>query len=627
MNTNKQQKIKLLAAAVSLLAGSQTAQALTPWTDGNPDIVIYTSGGAAQDDALERVITSNLAASGTVHKFQDDAKRFAAYYFSGSTNLNSLPGTASPYATLAGKKIYITKRSLGAAGYGVVPIVGNIAHDNLNIFKSTANTLGKWAPVASPPNGLTGVYQVSANGTTAATLAVAGPANYLDSKVADGGFTGVDAATLLQPGTFNYPDPVTEFVTNGGGLTAGWSSSFTADNLSSVDAVVPTGGLVYGIGVTLDLYKVLQKAQILTGTLAPSYKDAANVTQNTFGRYDEKALPSLNRNFLAAIYAGSIADWADVKVVPIYDSTGAFIPVASRTAKTLLQIASDAYAAGTDLSVALPAITLPTDTAVGVSTRNTGAAIGAVAYGKLLNYPNVAGSYKPARSSGLNPGAGFPNVQESGGAGDSGKNLADWNNGTTTAIDANGNPLNVAGRRIWGFALNSADKLNAAAVPAAGTSSAANSWRYIKIDGAAPTLENVFAGAYPYWAEGEVLVRIQATRTGEGADNTALSGYTAAKLKAAKKAILTKYANDLGRDNTVASAVNAGLKAAWGDTGIFSTTYTNQAAINSIPFDSTKPVSGLEHDSAGDPTVPRVGIVPVPFVNGTGNTINTIQLK
>jgi len=627
MKTNKQQKIKLLAAAVSLLAGSQTAQALTPWTDGNPDIVIYTSGGAAQDDALERVITSNLAATGTVHKFQDDAKRFASYYFTASTNLNGLSGTSTPFNNLAGKKIYITKRSLGAAGYGVIPLVGNIAHDNLNIFKATANTAAKWASVASPPNGLAGVYQVSANGTTTTTLALAGPANYLDSKVADGGFTGVDAATLLQAGTFNYPEAVNEFVTGGGGPTAGWSSSFSPDDLANVDAVVPTGGLVYGIGVTLDLYKVLQKAQILTGALAPSYKDASNVTQNTFGRYDEKALPSLNRNFLAAIYAGSIADWANVKVVPIYDTTGAFIAPASRTAKTLLDIANDAYAAGTDLSVALPAIALPTDTAVGVSTRNTGAAIGAVAYGKLLNYPNVAGSYPPVRNGGvgLSPGPGFPNVQESGGAGDSAKNLADWNNGTTTALDANGNPLNVAGRRIWGFALNSADKLNATAVPAAGTSSAANSWRYIKIDGAAPTLENVFAGSYPYWAEGEVLIRVQNSSQTEGA--TSLSGYTAAKLKAAKKAILTKYANDLGRDNAVASAVNTGLKAAWGDTGIFATTLTNTAATNSVPYDSTKPVSGFEHDSAGSIFVPRVGIVPVPFVNGNGNTFNTIQLK
>jgi hypothetical protein len=618
MNTNTQFNLKTLAVAVSLLAGSQAAHALTPWTDGAADIVIYTSGGAAQDDALERVITKNLAATGTVDKFQDDAKRFAGYYFTGSTNLNSLPGTSLPYTSLAGKKIYIAKRSLGAAGYGVVPLVANagagIPQDNLNIFKTA---VGNWASVASPPNSLGAVWQVSANGTTTSTLTTANATTYLDSKLSDGGFTGVDAATLLQPGTFNYPEAVTELTT--GALTSGWNNSLKPTALIPAITVIPTGGLVYGIGVTKDLYQVLQKAQILTGSLSGTYKDAANASQTTLVRYEEPALPSLSRNFLAAIFSGSIATWDDVKVVPIYDATGAFILPANRTAVSLTTLASTVYSSlAGGLSVSLPAIAVPTNTAVGVGVRNKGAAIGAVGYAKLLNYPNVKGSYPPADASASLPGDPF---QQPGGAGDTGKLLADWQAGTATAKDANSHLLNTSGQKLWGLALNSADKNPTPT--AAGTSSAANDWRYIKIDGAAPTLENVFSGNYPYWAEGEVLIKVKSSSQAEA---LLTSSGNAVNHIAAKKAILAKFAKDLGNDTAVGKLVNDGLVTSWGATGIFPTTYTDPASIPTIPVTASNPVSVFEHDLAGDVKVPRVGVVPIPYLNGANASI-TIQLK
>ncbi len=618
MISNTQFNLKTLAVAVSLLAGSQAAYALTPWTNGAPDLVIYTSGGAAQDAALERVITLNLAATGTVHKFQDDANRFTGYYFTGSANLNGLPGTTSPYTSLATKKIYIAKRSLGAAGYGVVPLVADggvgIDLDNLNIFKPAAAVLTKWFDITSTSNGLAGTFQVSTNGGSAKGLLTgANAATYLDSKKSDAGFTGVDAATLLQPFTTNYPEAVTELTT--GVTTAGWNDALTAGSISSV-TVIPTGGLVYGIGVTKDLYQVLQKAQILTGSLSGQYKDATNATQTTLARYEEPALPSLSRNFLAAIFSGNVATWNDIKVLPAYTTAGVFIAPASRVAVSLRTLASTAYTAGVDLPVALPAITLPVNAAVGVGVRNKGAAIGAVGYAKLLNYPNVLGSYPPADASFSAPGDA---VQQPGGAGDTGKLLADWQAGTATAKDANGNALNTAGNVIWGLALNSADKLNATAVTAAGVNTAGNDWRYIKIDGAAPTLENVFSGNYPYWAEGEVLSAVKDSTQTEALLTT--SG-NAVNHKAAKVAILAKFAKDLGNDVTVANTVNTGLVAAWGSTGIFPTTVTDPTAVNTIPGK----LSVFEHDQSADVTIPRVGVVPVPRVSSGSSTV-ILQLK
>ncbi len=614
-------KLKALAVAVAALAGTQSAHALTPWIDGAPDLVIYTSGGAAQDAALERVITTNLAATGTAHKFQDDANRFTGYYFSGSTNINGLPGLTAPYASLAGKKIYIAKRSLGAAGYGVVPLVANggagIDLDNLNIFKPAAAVLTKWKDIASTTNGLAGTFQVSTdNGATKGKLDGTNAAIYLDAKKSDAGFTGVDAATLLQPGTNNYPEAVTELTTSA--ATAGWNDTLTPSAIASAVTVIPTGGLVYGIGVTKDLYQVLQKAQILTGSLSGQYKDDANALQTTLGRYEAPALPSLSRNFLAAIFTGTVATWNDVKVVPAYTTAGVFIAPASRVAVSLRTLANTVYSAGADLPVALPAITLPADANVGVGVRNKGAAIGAVGYAKLFNYPNVKGSYLPADAS--FSGAGDA-IQQPGGAGDTGKLLADWNGGTDTAIDANGNKLNTVGHTLWGLALNSGDKLNTTAVTAAGVNTlAVNDWRYIKIDGAAPTLENVFSGNYPYWAEGEVLSAVKASTQTEAL--LTASG-NAVNHKAAKAAILAKFAKDLGNDTAVATLVNNGLVAAWGATGIFPTTVTDPTAINVIPGSK---ISAFEHDQAADVSVPRVGVVPVPRVSSGSPTV-ILQLK
>jgi len=81
-------KLNSLALAVSLLAGAQSANALTPWVDGAPDITIITSGGAAQDKAYGQVVNDTLAAAGTLDTFGDldttinvVGARWTAFYF------------------------------------------------------------------------------------------------------------------------------------------------------------------------------------------------------------------------------------------------------------------------------------------------------------------------------------------------------------------------------------------------------------------------------------------------------------------------------------------------------------------------------------------------------------------
>ncbi|WP_054760929.1 hypothetical protein [Methylomonas koyamae] len=69
--------------------------------------------------------------------------------------------------------------------------------------------------------------------------------------------------------------------------------------------------------------------------------------------------------------------------------------------------------------------------------------------------------------------------------------LVDWQNGTNTS------GFNPALKKFWGFAVHGGDR----------NANVSQPWRYVKIDGAAPTIANVANGSYPLWAEGEVLIR------------------------------------------------------------------------------------------------------------------------
>ncbi len=567
-------KLKALAVAIAALAGTQSAHAITPWQTGTltaadasvtqnfgtPDIKIYTSGGAAQDKAYASAVINVLAEPGTVDSFEDDnagtvGGRFAGYYFVGRTTAGPGGIPAALPTGLAGKKIYLEKRSLGAAGYGVVPLAGNIALDHLDIFLASSNGLnGSGSAAAWTANG-TNKYKASIV-TGTATQAAWG--NYLISTASDGGFIGVDAEALLLPGTQNYPAPVKEVSTNV--ATSPWNLNYKITDLAATR--IPTGGLVYGIGVTLDLYKALQIAQWKTGQLPAD-------TGTKIGEYtDAKYIPSLSRNFLASLLSGQVTNWANVQFRDI---------VTNPSTPAVYSLSQIPTIAG------YPALAAPTKYTVGVGRRNTGAAIGAVGYAKLLNYPFTPSSFAPASdTAALSKASAEPYVASPGGASATDNLLKDWQAGTNVST------LNYSATgKLWGFALHSGDR-NAAA---AGVTPSQN-WRYIKIDGYTGTIDNVASGNYPYWAEGEVL--IQPTI---GTDKTNL---------------LTAFANAL-HSTAVAADINPTLVQPYGQSGVFATSKTdNINTTANVPFNVADPVVNLTHFNG---TSTHLGVVPRPFKN------------
>ncbi|PKM38479.1 MAG: hypothetical protein CVV06_00395 [Gammaproteobacteria bacterium HGW-Gammaproteobacteria-10] len=565
--------LKKVAAAVALLAGAQTAHALTPWVDGAPDIIIYTSGGAAQDRAIDLAVASALAEPGTLDWFSDLSTstgsiggRWRTYYFRGKSTLGQ---------GLAGQKIAFEKRSYGAAGYGVIPLLANngagLPLEHLNIVGTTA---AQWQS-----DGASG-------GATRWIAAInAGNANtYLTKVTSDGGFLGVDPEILLKPFTENYPEQVNEF-------TTGLPEPHWPNNLKSVPrtgangfTVVPTGGLVYGIGFTEDLYRVLQAAQKRAGKLPEDV---------VIGHYDDRSLPSLNRDFLGSLVAGKIKAWDQVKIID--KNSGNVLSLTDPDILAEAGVPEPYKEQGTGESL----------TPVAIGRRNRGAAIGAVGYAKLLHYPGLPNANAPEPTT---PDDEFdeeftlPIAKSPGGVRGSIDLLKDWQLGTNTT-GWNNVPDGSGFAKRWGFALLSGDRN--AGVNANGVGG--EPWRYIKIDGAAPTLRNVASGAYPYWAEGVVLYR-----TNKPSDSQ----------WSLKARVLKAFADDLGSP-TVAAASNANANLAFGRSGIFATTRDPRGFTTSIPFDDNNPVIPLTHNNKG---VTSLEIVPVVDGNAAGGFVD-VELR
>ena len=595
--------LKSLATAITLLSASQAVQAITPWqaNDGNasnygtPDVVIYTSGGAAQDLAYSATVANALAQSGTLDVFQDlgsgsAGSRWSGYYFIGNSSLPT---------GLKGKKIYLEKRSLGAAGYGVIPLLNGLSLDHLNIFTPTASLSATWTSQASTSTLSKVSYQ--------ATISSANASSFLTSTQSHGGFLGVDIQSLLQPGTHNYPAAVSELTT--GNTTAHWpdgtySPQLNWNNvkstLASAVTVIPTGGLAYSVTVTADLYKVLQAAQVIDGTLPSS---------TTIGDYSsESVLPSLSHNTIAALLSGSIETWDQLQVV---DSSNTAYALNSSTVLNKAGITSPHVAGSAGVG------TIPSDYRVAFSIRNDGAAVGAVHYAKFLNYPYINGQYnKPGTAETTNNAATeqttLPLFKAPGGASATASLLVDWQTGAN-ASTLNNATDGSAKNRYWGIAVNSADRSDSVKI---GTG-AGPRWKTIKVDGYAPTLSNIASGNYNLWAEGQLLISNSQAPSGTPAYN-----------------LLKALANDLG------SVTNAGLVDAdsttaqpWGVTGIFATTAQaqNAALAVQVPFNNSSPLVSFSHLNG---TYTSLGVTPVPYDNGNqtytnsnGDTVLKLQLK
>ncbi len=290
--------------------------------------------------------------------------------------------------------------------------------------------------------------------------------------------------------------------------------------------VVQSGGaLVFGVPVTKSLRDALQRAQIDQGRLGAACE----------GDDTEACMPSLSRYQIASLATGSIGKWSKLYVA------------ANGTTKKLTDYAKASEISGDDK--------------VYICRRVRGSGTQTQFNAKFLNYP-CAGSAGGTPVEAPNPLTG-PMVVMNSGAGDVDVCLDDFNNGT------NNGKNNTTSAKVWAIGLQSTEK----------NATLSYGYRFIKVDGVAPTLENAATGRYLDFAE----VTWQWLQPGVA------GAPTGDKLK-----IIQKIAKDAGKPSILAG-IDAGLKHPFGYGGYLAVS----AAGNTVPagytFSVANPISTYTH--------------------------------
>lgn len=232
--------------------------------------------------------------------------------------------------------------------------------------------------------------------------------------------------------------------------------------------VRPAAALAFGVPVGLELYKALQIGQGLPASC--------------LGLSTEACMPNLTSHQIASILSGQVKSWSELSF------------------------------GGVDLVTAATngGLTAPDDTLVHICKRTAGSGTGAQQYVKFLANPCTEGGLGFATSD---PFSG-PVVHEMLESGDLEFCQDDLDKGTTVIKDAvTGEFVNPDGLKAWSIGNQSLEK----------NSDKAKNYRFVKIDGVAPTLKNVANGSYKDWVELTWQYRKAAVPAGAARNNRGIS--------------------------------------------------------------------------------------------------------
>ncbi|TAK65336.1 hypothetical protein [Methylobacter sp.] len=229
-------------------------------------------------------------------------------------------------------------------------------------------------------------------------------------------------------------------------------SGVTSSDVSLLN-VESAGGQVFGIGATLKLRNALQEAQFGVGNAC-------------VGSETEACMPSLTRDQVANLFTGKMDSWKDLKV----------------GASDLYTTASAANKPGN------------ANARVHICTRTDGSGTKAQLGINFLNYPCSSAATAPAVDTGaLIETIAKTQVHALSSSGAVSECLRELDAGNNT-IGTGFNNTYTAGGARWAIGIQGLEKNGHLTLPP-------ENWRFVKIDGIAPTLENVAKGKYHDWAE------------------------------------------------------------------------------------------------------------------------------
>lgn len=276
--------------------------------------------------------------------------------------------------------------------------------------------------------------------------------------------------------------------------------------LNAVDvlSVHNANAFIFGIPVSLALRDALQAAhfsrQDPCHPANPHYEDLVEGSSGTRVKRGESeaCMPSLSRAQLSGIFAGKLADWSEIV-------TAQGFPLASRNPRTG-QVS------------AAPGIKAPSDDRVYVCRRVATSGTQA-AYEMFFLNRRCTGGVTPFIASG-------DNVFE----------------GSVTS-DVESCLGRLSDRNVWAVGI-----LTTESVEWIGR----DKWRFIKMDGVAPTLLNTFNGRWPFFVQQSYQWR------GEQSE---------LPLRGPKLALMAQIGQRLG-DPAIVRDLNQGFRHAWGNAGV-----------------------------------------------------------
>ncbi len=241
-------------------------------------------------------------------------------------------------------------------------------------------------------------------------------------------------------------------------------------------------GTIFNVPVTTELRNALQLA-----------------TGLTVGAEDEANMPSLTKQQIAALFSGGIPDWGSL-LFPVDDDAN---PATPDVALSLLALVDDAdvdpadlVSPSTDPNSVLPfvaprvhvcrrTLSSGTGTQYAVKFHNTGCTTGSID-------PQLDNT--PASSTSTNTVANF---QLTAGSNPFGPVISETSSSSrmTTCLNAQ------AAAGTWAIGIQSLEK----------NPDLGDDFRFIKVDGAAPTVENVLLNKYFDWVESVMIWRTDAS--------------------------------------------------------------------------------------------------------------------
>ena len=266
--------------------------------------------------------------------------------------------------------------------------------------------------------------------------------------------------------------------------------------------VKPGPGLVFGVGVSIELYDELQEDQFAAGQLDDQAACAALVGGSIVGaaralRDQEVCMPSVPKQFISTVMSGSLVDWDDITAY------GNALDTSRVNAGDVVHICRRTSGSGTHAQFSIEHLgtNCTSSSQKTVPTNNDGNGGSFFGFNSLAVYANRGSSDMNDCLDALGNGLGFD------GDFDGLPQSSFFNTGDSSVVP--GSALPAAGVMEVGtpaVAHGFGQTYNNGGVPytayGMGYNSTENNtdfafdYRFVKIDGAAPTLEDTVAGYY-----------------------------------------------------------------------------------------------------------------------------------